>query len=39
VLYLPALWYHKVSQTSDPVERFCLAVNYWSVFCNIMAFY
>jgi jumonji domain-containing protein 7 len=29
ILYLPSLWYHKVSQTSDPVEEFCLAVNYW----------
>ena len=29
MLYLPALWFHKVSQSSDPVENFCCAVNYW----------
>ena len=28
MLYLPALWYHKVSQSCGP-ENFCCAVNYW----------
>ncbi len=28
ILYLPALWYHKVSQTCDD-EGICCAVNYW----------
>lgn len=28
MLYLPALWYHKVSQSCG-VEGFCCAVNYW----------
>jgi jumonji domain-containing protein 7 len=28
MLYLPALWYHKVSQSCGP-ERICCAVNYW----------
>ncbi|KAL7778052.1 hypothetical protein CFE70_004726 [Pyrenophora teres f. teres 0-1] len=28
VLYLPALWYHKVSQTCND-EGICCAVNYW----------
>ncbi|KAF2733843.1 Clavaminate synthase-like protein [Polyplosphaeria fusca] len=28
VLYLPALWYHKVAQTCDE-EGLCCAVNYW----------
>jgi jumonji domain-containing protein 7 len=28
MLYLPALWYHKVSQTCND-ERLCCAVNYW----------
>lgn len=27
-LYLPAMWYHKVSQTSS-AEGICVAVNYW----------
>ncbi|OIW29810.1 phospholipase A2 [Coniochaeta ligniaria NRRL 30616] len=27
-LYLPAMWYHKVSQTSSD-EGICVAVNYW----------
>ncbi|KAJ8610958.1 hypothetical protein MRB53_038262 [Persea americana] len=31
MLYLPALWYHKVSQSCDRVEDVCVAVNYWSV--------
>lgn len=33
VLYLPALWYHKVSQLCGP-EHFCCSVNYWSVLCS-----
>jgi jumonji domain-containing protein 7 len=28
VLYLPALWYHKVKQVSGE-EGFCCSVNYW----------
>ncbi|KAK9366957.1 cupin-like domain-containing protein [Lipomyces kononenkoae] len=28
MLYLPALWYHKVSQVSD-TEGLCCSVNYW----------
>ncbi|KAK4137903.1 Clavaminate synthase-like protein [Trichocladium antarcticum] len=28
MLYLPALWYHKVSQSCSP-EGVCIAVNYW----------
>ncbi|TID18507.1 Clavaminate synthase-like protein [Venturia nashicola] len=28
MLYLPALWYHKVSQTCDD-EGICCAINYW----------
>lgn len=28
MLYLPAMWYHKVKQTSGP-EGFACAVNYW----------
>ncbi|KAF1345806.1 phospholipase A2 [Delphinella strobiligena] len=28
ILYLPALWYHKVSQSCGE-EGFCCAVNYW----------
>lgn len=28
ILYLPALWYHKVSQSCSP-EGICCAVNYW----------
>jgi jumonji domain-containing protein 7 len=28
MLYLPALWYHKVSQSVD-AEGLCCAVNYW----------
>lgn len=28
MLYLPAMWFHKVSQTSGD-ERFACAVNYW----------
>lgn len=28
MLYLPALWYHKVSQSCGE-EGFCCAVNYW----------
>lgn len=28
VLYLPAMWFHKVSQSCGP-EGFCCAVNYW----------
>ncbi|KZM22077.1 uncharacterized protein EKO05_0007844 [Ascochyta rabiei] len=28
MLYLPALWYHKVSQSCDE-EGLCCAVNYW----------
>ncbi|KAH7068110.1 cupin-like domain-containing protein [Paraphoma chrysanthemicola] len=28
MLYLPALWYHKVSQTCN-AEGICCAVNYW----------
>lgn len=28
MLYLPALWYHKVSQSVDD-EGLCCAVNYW----------
>ncbi|KAJ4993295.1 JmjC domain-containing protein 7 [Stagonosporopsis vannaccii] len=28
MLYLPALWYHKVSQSCDD-EGLCCAVNYW----------
>lgn len=30
LLYLPALWYHKVSQSCGN-EGFCCAVNYWYV--------
>jgi peptidyl-lysine (3S)-dioxygenase / protease len=30
MLYLPALWYHKVSQSCNE-EGICCAVNYWSV--------
>jgi jumonji domain-containing protein 7 len=30
MLYLPAMWYHKVSQFCTPQdEGFVLAVNYW----------
>ncbi|KAK3325670.1 cupin-like domain-containing protein [Apodospora peruviana] len=29
MLYLPALWYHKVSQSCLPEEGICVAVNYW----------
>ncbi|KAJ9663302.1 hypothetical protein H2201_005746 [Coniosporium apollinis] len=29
MLYLPALWYHKVSQTCNKKERLCISVNYW----------
>ena len=28
MLYLPALWYHKVSQLCSH-ERICCSVNYW----------
>lgn len=28
ILYLPAMWFHKVSQSCGE-EGFCLAVNYW----------
>lgn len=28
MLYLPALWYHKVTQSCSP-EGICVAVNYW----------
>ena len=28
MLYLPALWYHKVSQSCGE-EGICVAVNYW----------
>jgi jumonji domain-containing protein 7 len=28
MLYLPALWYHKVGQSCNP-EGVCVAVNYW----------
>lgn len=28
MLYLPALWYHKVSQIAGP-QGFCCSVNYW----------
>ncbi|KAK9241127.1 phospholipase A2 [Lipomyces kononenkoae] len=28
MLYLPALWYHKVTQVSD-MEGLCCSVNYW----------
>lgn len=28
MLYLPALWYHKVAQSVDN-EGVCVAVNYW----------
>ena len=28
MLYLPALWYHKVSQSCDE-EGMCIAANYW----------
>jgi jumonji domain-containing protein 7 len=30
LLYLPALWYHKVSQSCSE-EGICCAVNYWSL--------
>ena len=33
MLYLPALWYHKVSQSCGD-EGFCCAVNYWCVACR-----
>ncbi|KAG5979927.1 hypothetical protein E4U55_004620 [Claviceps digitariae] len=30
MLYLPAMWYHKVSQSSSPDEEgFVVAINYW----------
>ncbi|KAG5938447.1 hypothetical protein E4U53_008009 [Claviceps sorghi] len=30
MLYLPAMWYHKVSQSSSPEgEGFVVAINYW----------
>ncbi|KAK0670497.1 putative phospholipase [Cercophora samala] len=29
ILYLPALWYHKVAQSVDPDDGVCVAVNYW----------
>ncbi|KAK6535598.1 hypothetical protein TWF694_002053 [Orbilia ellipsospora] len=29
ILYLPALWYHKVEQRVDEKEKVCVAVNYW----------
>jgi peptidyl-lysine (3S)-dioxygenase / protease len=28
VLYLPAMWYHKISLTCGP-EGFCCSVNFW----------
>lgn len=28
VLYLPALWFHAVSQSTNK-DGFCIAVNYW----------
>lgn len=28
VLYLPSLWFHRVSQECDNEEK-CIAVNYW----------
>lgn len=28
-LYLPAMWYHKVSQTGCADEGICVAINYW----------
>jgi peptidyl-lysine (3S)-dioxygenase / protease len=28
VLYLPSLWFHSVSQSSNP-HGLCVAVNYW----------
>lgn len=28
VLYLPAMWYHKVAQEAGD-EGLCVAVNYW----------
>jgi len=30
MLYLPAMWYHKVSQSCSQ-EGICVAVNYWCV--------
>ncbi|KAI5812653.1 phospholipase A2 [Pyronema omphalodes] len=29
ILYLPAMWYHKVSQCTDSDKWLCSAVNYW----------
>lgn len=29
MLYLPALWYHKVTQTCNKADRICVSVNYW----------
>lgn len=29
MLFLPALFYHKVKQLQDPVQNVCIGVNYW----------
>lgn len=34
MLYLPAMWYHKVSQECGE-EGICCAVNYWCVFYSV----
>ena len=36
MLYLPAMWYHKVSQSASD-EGICVAVNYWYVPLRITA--
>ena len=28
-LYLPALWYHKVTQTPDPETGLLISINHW----------
>jgi jumonji domain-containing protein 7 len=35
MLYLPAMWYHKVSQSCSE-EGICCAANYWSVVCTAL---
>ena len=35
IMYLPAMWYHKVKQTSGD-EGFACSVNYWLVSCALL---
>ena len=38
MLYLPAMWYHKVAQSSGD-EGYCCAVNYWWVLFVSLPFF